>query len=172
MSSIFSDIEVNNMSLLTYGAIGITSIVLAVVTIFDKEGGPEIASVAEPEVSPDETSVAALFSNNEKQVEGEDSSILPEVFSNTDVQEEPSEGGPEDSDGSQESQQQLPEEIQQSDQDISKEENIQSDSQDAEIPEPQQEKTQALLGGKKRKSHTKKNGKSRGKKQRKTRCKV
>ncbi len=156
MSSIFSDIEVSNMSLLTYGAIGITSIVLAVVTIFDKEGGPEIASVAEPEVSPDETSVAGLFSNNEKPEEGEASSLLPEVFSNTDVEE-----GPE---GSQE-------QPQQTEQDISEEENITPDTEEPEIQQPEEEKKDLLLGGKKRKSNTKKNGKSRGKKQRKTRSK-
>lgn len=160
MSSIFSDIEVSNMSLLTYGAIGITSIVLAVVTIFDKEGGPEMASVAEPEISPDETSVAGLFSNNEKPEEGEASSLLPEVFSNTNIQED----GSESSQGSQGSQ---AEEIQQTEQDISAEENITPDTQEPEIQQPEEEKTQALLGGKKRKSNTKKNGKSRGKKQRK-----
>ncbi len=153
MSSIFSDIEVSNMSLLTYGAIGITSIVLAVVTIFDKEGGPEMASVAEPEISPDETSVAGLFSNNEKPEEGEASSLLPEVFSNTDVEEE----GLEDS-------QEQPE-------DISEEENITPDTEEPEVQQPEEEKREALLGGKKRKSNTKKNGKSRGKKQRKTRSK-
>ena len=153
MSSILSDIEVSNMSLLTYGAIGITSIVLAVVTIFDKEGGPEMASVAEPEISPDETSVAGLFSNNEKPEEGEASSLLPEVFSNTDVEEE----GLEDS--------------QEPQQDISEEENITPDTEEPEIQQPEEEKREALLGGKKRKSNTKKNGKSRGKKQRKTRSK-
>lgn len=153
MSSIFSDIEVSNMSLLTYGAIGITSIVLAVVTIFDKEGGPEMASVAEPEISPDETSVAGLFSNNEKPEEGEASSLLPEVFSNTDVEEE----GLEDS--------------QEPQQDISEEENITPDTEEPEVQQPEEEKREALLGGKKRKSNTKKNGKSRGKKQRKTRSK-
>ena len=156
MSSIFSDIEVSNMSLLTYGAIGITSIVLAVVTIFDKEGGPDMASVAEPEISPDETSVAGLFSNNEKPEEGEASSLLPEVFSNTDVEE-----GLEDS-------QEQPEEIQQ---DISEEENIIPDTEEPEVQQLEEEKREALLGGKKRKSNTKKNGKSRGKKQRKTRSK-
>jgi hypothetical protein len=158
MSSILSDIEVSNMSLLTYGAIGITSIVLAVVTIFDKEGGPELASVTEPEISPDETSVAGLFSNNET-TEEEPSSMLPEVFSNTDVQEEGSEGS---------QQQEQPEEPEQ---DISEEENITSDTEEPEIQQPEEEKTQALLGGKKRKSNTKKNVKSRGKKQRKTRSK-
>jgi hypothetical protein len=162
MSSIFSDIEVSNMSLLTYGAIGITSIVLAVVTIFDKEGGPEIASVAEPEVSPDETSVAGLFSNNEKPEEGEASSLLPEVFSNTDVQEDGSEG----SQGSQGFQ-----EPQQTEQDISEEENITPDTEEPEVQQPEEEKRDTLLGGKKRKPNTKKNVKSRGKKQRKTRSK-
>ncbi len=166
MSSIFSDIEVSNMSLLTYGAIGITSIVLAVVTIFDKEGGPEMASVAEPEISPDETSVAGLFSNNEKPEEGEASSLLPEIFSNTDVQEEGSESS-QDSQGSQGSQEQS----EQPEQDISAEENITPDTQEPEIQQPEEEKKEALLGGKKRKSNTKKNGKSRGKKQRKTRSK-
>jgi hypothetical protein len=159
MSSILSDIEVSNMSLLTYGAIGITSIVLAVVTIFDKEGGPELASVTEPEVSPDETSVAGLFSNNEKPEEGEASSLLPEVFSNTDVQEDESES----SQGSQEPQQ--------TEQDISEEENITPDTEEPELQQPEEEKRDALLGGKKRKPNTKKNGKSRGKKQRKTRSK-
>jgi hypothetical protein len=159
MSSIFSDIEVSNMSLLTYGAIGITSIVLAVVTIFDKEGGPEIASVAEPEVSPDETSVAGLFSNNEKPEEGEASSLLPEVFSNTHVEED----GSESSQGSQEPQQ--------TEQDISEEENITPDIEEPEVQQPEEEKRDVLLGGKKRKSNTKKNGKSRSKKHRKTRSK-
>jgi hypothetical protein len=88
MSSIFSNIEVNNMSLLTYGAIGLTSIVLAVVTIFDKEGGPEMASVVEPEVSPAESSVAGLFSDNEK-TEGEGSSIMPGIFSNNSEESSP-----------------------------------------------------------------------------------
>ena len=127
------------------------------VTIFDKEGGPEIASVAEPEISPDETSVAGLFSNNEKPEQGEASSLLPEVFSNTDVEEEGLEGS-----------QEQPEEIQQ---DISEEENIIPDTEEPEVQQPEEEKREVLLGGKKRKSNTKKNGKSRGKKQRKTRSK-
>ena len=156
MSSIFSDIEVSNMSLLTYGAIGITTIVLAVVTIFDKEGGPDMASVVEPEVSPDESSVAGLFSNNTNPEE-EESSTSPEVFSNNDLQEE---GDSEENiveetdnvvDESQETQN----------------ENLQSEN---EGPEDQEK---PVIGGKKhkRKSNTKKNGKSRGKKQRKTRSK-
>jgi hypothetical protein len=165
MSSIFSDIEVNNMSLLTYGAIGITSIVLAVVTIFDKEGGPEMASVVEPEVSPIESSDAGLFSNNEKPEEVESSSMLPEVFSNNAAQEEGSQGSQEGV-----SEQNV------SEQNVTEEPNpVSSETQETEVPasetEGQEEKKEVLLGGKKRKSNTKKNGKSRGKKQRKTRSK-
>ena len=152
MSSIFSDIEVSNMSLLTYGAIGITSIVLAVVTIFDKEGGPDMASVVEPEVAPDESSAAGLFSNNENPEE-EEASSTPEVFSNNDVQEEGD---------SEESMMEEPD-------------NVADESQESEVQNegPAVEEEKEIMGGKtrKRKSNTKKNGKSRGKKQRKTRSK-
>jgi hypothetical protein len=170
MSSIFSDIEVNNMSLLTYGAIGITSIVLAVVTIFDKEGGPEMASVVEPEVSPIESSDAGLFSNNEKPEEVESSSMLPEVFSNNAAQEEGSQGSQEGVSEQNVSEQNV------SEQNVTEEPNpVSSETQETEVPasetEGQEEKKEVLLGGKKRKSNTKKNGKSRGKKQRKTRSK-
>ena len=152
MSSIFSDIEVSNMSLLTYGAIGITSIVLAVVTIFDKEGGPEMASVAEPEISPSESSVSGLFSNNEKPEEAS-ASILPEVFSNTDVQEEG------------DSEQNI---VDKTDNVVDESQELQNENHQSENEGQQdEENTQALLGGKKRKSTTKKYGKSREKKQRK-----
>jgi hypothetical protein len=157
MSSILSDIEVSNMSLLTYGAIGITSIVLAVVTIFDKDGGPEMASVVEPEVLPAESSVTGLFSNNANPEE-EVSTVLPEIFSNNDSQQE---GDSEETVSTEQTGPQM--------QDLGD-----------QIQEPtaesyqKVEENERLMGGKKRKhkSKTKKYGKSRGKKQRKTRSKV
>jgi hypothetical protein len=139
MSSIFSDIEVSNMSLLTYGAIGITSIVLAVVTIFDKEGGPEMASVVEPEVLPAESSVTGLFSNNDSQQEGD----FEETVSTEQTGPQMQDLGDQIQEPTAESYQKV-------------------------------EENERLMGGKKRKhkSKTKKYGKSRGKKQHKTRSKV
>ena len=158
MSSIFSTIEVNNMSLLTYGAIGITSIVLAVVTIFDKEGGPEMASVVEPEVSPDETSVAGLFSNNETPDEDKkESSLLPEIFSNNETPQESQEESVSGENISNENAV-IPETQ------VTENQETQSENEEREQEEPEK-----LMGGKKRKhkSNTKKYGKSQGKKQRK-----
>ena len=161
MSSIFSDIEVSNMSLLTYGAIGITSIVLAVVTIFDKEGGPEMASVVEPEVLPAESSVTGLFSNNANPEEdkGEQApTVLPEIFSNNDSQQE---GDSEETVSTEQTGPQM--------QDLGDQIQEPTAESDQKV-----EENERLMGGKKRKhkSKTKKYGKSRDKKQRKTRSKV
>lgn len=164
MSSIFSDIEVSNMSLLTYGAIGITSIVLAVVTIFDKEGGPEMASVVEPEVSPDETSVAGLFSNKANPEEEASAAILPEIFSNSDSPDSPGEY----LSGENVSTETAVPESQETEPPVSENQNEGTSTENEENSE-QKDEQETLIGGKKRKykSQTKKNGKSWGKKQRK-----
>jgi len=54
MSSSSFPIEINNMSLMTYGAVGLTSIILAIITIYDQDSGEKpIESVAPiPEPSP------------------------------------------------------------------------------------------------------------------------
>ena len=54
MSSSQFPIEINNMSLMTYGAVGLTSIILAIITIYDQDSGEKpIESVAPiPEPSP------------------------------------------------------------------------------------------------------------------------
>lgn len=84
MSTVFSNLEVNNMSLLTYGAIGMTSIILAVVTIFDSEGGEEMASAVQPEIEPPSPRDDSFSNTQEKPTEN---GVLPEVFSNTDSEE-------------------------------------------------------------------------------------
>ena len=65
----------NNLSVLTYGALGLTGIILAIATVYDSSDAP--LPEPEPEVEPFETPISNILTNTPPEP-----TPLPGMFSN------------------------------------------------------------------------------------------